>query len=197
MANRICAVEDCARVRYARGWCRIHYRRVHATGSPDRRQKSATERFWEKVDRTGGDNRCWTWTAGKSAYGYGSFHVGEGKWECAHRFAYVERFGSVPTGMHLDHICRNPSCVNPSHLRVTTCKQNLENRDLNLNNKSGFRGVHWSKSKNRWIVVVRHYRKQYFIGAFTDVNEANAAAVTARNSLFTHNDLDRPWQTHS
>jgi hypothetical protein len=38
---------------------------------------------------------------------------------------------------------------------------------------------------------VGHAGKKISGGTFTDLEEANAAAVALRNELFTHNDLDR------
>ena len=40
------------------------------------------QRFWSKVDRSGGPESCWLWVAGKS-HGYGAFFF-EGKLHGAH-----------------------------------------------------------------------------------------------------------------
>ena len=84
------------------------------------------ERFWSKVDATG---NCWEWTAYKGPLGYGKFTVTvDGKWvktHHAHRFAYEALVGSVPDGLDLDHLCRNPGCVNPDHLEPVTHRLNL------------------------------------------------------------------------
>ena len=34
----------------------------------------------------------------------------------AHRAMYEQEIGPIPGGLDLDHLCRQPSCVNPSHL---------------------------------------------------------------------------------
>lgn len=82
-----------------------------------------SERFWKKVDRRGPDE-CWLWFAWKSSKGYGRFHV-DGKGQQAHRVAYEALVGPIPKGLQLDHLCRNPACVNPAHLEPVTGKENV------------------------------------------------------------------------
>lgn len=85
------------------------------------RRRDPVERFWEKVDRTGG---CWIWTAAEDGKGYGAFGVAEGLTVKAHRFAYEDLAGPVPAGLQLDHLCRNRLCVNPDHLEPVTNREN-------------------------------------------------------------------------
>ena len=86
------------------------------------------ERFWEKVQVNPG--ACWLWTGSKDpGYGYGRFGVGYRKERTlktvlAHRYLYEAMVGKVPDGLELDHLCRNPSCVNPSHLQPISKSEN-------------------------------------------------------------------------
>lgn len=83
------------------------------------------DRFSMKFDVQ--DDGCWIWSAGKDRDGYGRFWVAERKNNvCAHRFAYQQAVGDLPDEMELDHLCRNPSCVNPDHLEVVTTVENLQ-----------------------------------------------------------------------
>ncbi len=70
------------------------------------------------------DNGCWVWTGGKARGGYGKT-THNGKCGVAHRFVYEEMVGPVPAGLQLDHLCRNPACINPAHLEPVTPKENL------------------------------------------------------------------------
>jgi hypothetical protein len=86
------------------------------------------ERFWVKVDRKAPD-QCWLWLGGHSNEGYGQFSQSHGfekrRTLLAHRVSYDLLVGSVPTGLHLDHLCRTRGCVNPAHLEPVTCRENL------------------------------------------------------------------------
>lgn len=86
---------------------------------------SVTQRFWSKVDRTGG---CWNWTAAKTKTGYGTMTLRFGdrdyKRVYVHRIAFVLGGGNLQQGMTIDHLCRNRLCVNPAHLEQVTVGEN-------------------------------------------------------------------------
>lgn len=81
-------------------------------------------RFWAKVALPNG-NGCMEWMASKSSGRYGQFGLG-GSMYYAHRISYTLAYGPIPAGFVLDHVvCQNKACVNPSHLRVCTQRDNL------------------------------------------------------------------------
>jgi hypothetical protein len=92
----------------------------------------AIERFLAKVEFTDKwyDNgivrtRCWEWTGGRSSEGYGNFRSATRPNHLVHRWAYERWVGPIPDGLHLDHLCRNPPCVNPRHLEAVTVQVNI------------------------------------------------------------------------
>lgn len=109
--------------------CRCQSGRVAAVYSLS---AADAERFWEKVDRSAGEDGCWLWLAairGKGPNAYGAFGVKceDGKWRMvpAHRVAYQLLVGPVPQDRELHHECRAVQCVNTRHLLALTRKENL------------------------------------------------------------------------
>lgn len=86
-------------------------------------RRPAIDRFWTFVQRSSPES-CWEWTGGVDKRGYGQFWSGSAGVR-AYRWLYERERGPIPTGMHLDHLCRNPSCVNPDHLEVVTPRENI------------------------------------------------------------------------
>ena len=70
---------------------------------------------------------CLEWNGCRDRKGYGK--VGRrlrGKmFYLAHRYYYALRVGDIPEGMVIDHLCRNPACINVSHLEPVTQRTNV------------------------------------------------------------------------
>ena len=76
------------------------------------------ERFWDVVwpEPMSG---CWLWAGNVDDQQYGRTpHNGRSR--RAHRISYETHKGPIPPGLVIDHLCRNPSCVNPDHLEAVT-----------------------------------------------------------------------------
>jgi len=97
---------------------------INRTRLLDVPKKTLIERFEEKVDRSGD---CWTWTSAISPNGYGVFWVGGGRSRYAHRMAweFANPGFAIPKGMVVMHSCDRRNCVNPSHLRIGTQRDNV------------------------------------------------------------------------
>jgi hypothetical protein len=114
MASSI--VPSCAR-------CGETFHRTHSS----QRYCSLECRFWSKVDKNGGANACWEWTAkARSNYKkwYGAFNVG-GRVDRSHRVAWELENGAIPEGLCVCHRCDNPKCCNPAHLFLGSHAENM------------------------------------------------------------------------
>ena len=76
--------------------------------------------FVDQVKYNGPDG-CWEWQGCRTALGYGKLHAGgRNKLVTAHRLALFFAGRPVPPDKVVDHLCRNPGCVNPKHLDIVT-----------------------------------------------------------------------------
>lgn len=73
------------------------------------------------------ENDCWVWLGAKDKDGYGQISIKKPRCTTlrAHVVSYEAINGKVPTGLVLDHLCKNPSCINPTHLEPVTNKVNI------------------------------------------------------------------------
>lgn len=87
--------------------------------------------FWEKVVIPENGDDCWGWLAEKDQWGYGRLWLGahnRPRRILAHRFSYLIHKGEITDGLEVLHSCHNPECSNPSHLRLGTQKDNMQDR---------------------------------------------------------------------
>ncbi len=119
------------------------------------------ERFWSKVDKSGD---CWIWTGSHDGKGYGVLAVERRNVRATH--LSMELAGHVVSQDKLVmHVCDNPPCVRPDHLRVATHLDNM--RDM------------FAKGRNRSIG--KSYRTHCPAGHPYD--EANTIQWTGRRTL--------------
>ena len=92
-----------------------------------KRRRPLAERFWEKVDRSGGPGSCWPFGGSRSGKGYGRLSVPGTHGETASRVAYRMSVGELGD-LQVPHKCDNPPCCNPDHLFLGTPLDNM--RDM-------------------------------------------------------------------
>lgn len=138
-----CSVPNCkgdpSKPGAARGLCIRHYGRWLKHGDPKGgghvRGGTEIERFLDRMEVL--PDGCWLWVGPLTKKGYGTFHVGDGRYMSAHRRSFQLFYGSIPEGMSVDHTCHNSDpeclggttcrhrkCVNPYHLEAVPAVEN-------------------------------------------------------------------------
>lgn len=139
-------------------------------GTPQRYIFGHTQRSKRPEYIVDSETGCWEWQRAKNRTGYGIRQEG-----LAHRIAYMRINGQLPSHIYVDHICRNPGCVNPEHLRAATPAQNSQNRSLqgNRESTSRFRGVYYDARLPRpWMTQVVIEGRRHSLGSFATEDEA-------------------------
>jgi hypothetical protein len=98
---------------------------------------SPEKRFWSRVWEDP-DTGCWYFAhrdAGKLIKTYPTFCLGgrNGPSVQVNRFAYELLIAPLDPEKELDHLCRNPPCVNPWHCEPVTHAENLLRSQLTIN----------------------------------------------------------------
>ena len=100
----------------------------------------------------------------------------------SHRLAWFITYGELPN--IIDHINRDKTDNSISNLRNCNSRQNANNRVLPRNNKSGYKGVSWSSSCNKWHSSLGYKRKTIHLGHFDCPKEASEAYESKAKELF-------------
>ncbi len=89
--------------------------------SGHRHHKPLPEIFEPRVDEV--SNECWRWPGYQHPETGYSFIRTNYKLHRVHRLAYERRFGPVPKGIDLHHLCFHRWCWNPLHLLPVNRKE--------------------------------------------------------------------------
>lgn len=100
-----------------------------------------------------------------------------------HRLAWVFITGKLPDS-YIDHINGNKLDNSMTNLREVSHAENMLNKQVYKNNSSGFKGVYYSKSKNRYEAQVRLNGIKYTYGGFLTAEEASIAYEQKSAALF-------------
>jgi len=87
----------------------------------------------------------------------------------------------------VDHVNGDKLDNRKSNLRLCTHSENLSNRGIQSNNTSGYKGVTWHKSRNKWRAFIIKDRLNIHLGYYT--NEREAAIAYNKAALHYHKEF--------
>lgn len=92
---------------------------------------------------------------------------------------------NAPEDMSVDHLNGNTLDNRKSNLRICTQFQNMANRKMNLNNKSGYKGVHWDATRSKqWAASIGVNNQKINLGSFPEARWAAMAYDLAAQHYF-------------
>lgn len=134
-------------------------------------------RFWQHVDvkNHSHSNECWIWTGAQNGRGYGIASIGKGKTMLAHRFVAQSQGDILTDETVVTHICDNPLCVRPSHLKTADQSYNM----IDMMSKGRSKNAKLTIDMVRDIRTKRISRKEFAI--LYNVSEFTVGDVQRRN----------------
>ena len=121
------------------------------------------------------------------------WHNGKQRKFKLHQLAWLYMHGSWPSPM-IDHINRIKTDNRIDNLRQVTASQNFQNKPVYKSKsglpRSGFKGVHWVRSQNKWKACIGHNGKSTYLGTFDDPEKAFLVYKQAAEKIHTHNEMN-------
>ena len=182
--TKVCSVEGCGGTnRITRGWCYKHYRRWQRHGDPlmvkQAHYESPEESLAARTEWRGG---CLVWVGYVSPKGYGTIKAQGSMW-LTHRYVWTKKYGQIPEGMQVDHVCHNRACVKIDHLRLVKPVENSQNRSGAVpGTASGVRNV--KRNGAGWSASIKKDGRQIHLGTYRTIDDAAAVARLAREKYF-------------
>lgn len=102
------------------------------------------------------------------------------EWKRIHRLI----MGVTDKNIVVDHINHNGLDNRKSNLRICTSGQNTCNCLTSKNNKSGHKGVYWSKERKKWCAQISINNKTKGLGRYDTIEEAIEACEKAAKEYY-------------
>ena len=100
----------------------------------------------------------------------------------SHRIAWFLKTGEQPPD-EIDHTNKTRIDNAEGNLRKATSSENSCNRGKQSNNTSGYKGVSWSKRRNKWKASISKDCTQHYLGYFDTPELAYEAYCNASKKL--------------
>lgn len=112
----------------------------------------------------------------------------DGRQYLASRLVWLYVHGEWPS-KNVDHINGDAADDRICNLRLAEQSQNMANIGRPAHNTSGFKGVSFDKTRQKWVAQIKENKTHHFLGRFSTPEEAHAAYCEAAHRL--HGDFAR------
>lgn len=92
--------------------------------------------------------------------------------------------GVTEPNQYIDHVNHDTLLNRKSNLNIVTNAENSQNRRKFTNNSSGYTGVYWDKSRNKWRATIMVDYKRKNLGRFDSIDEAIRVRKSAEVEYF-------------
>lgn len=92
---------------------------------------------------------------------------------------------------NVDHIKHNKFDNRKKYLRICDHIDNCKNRELGINNTSGYKGVHWHSRDSIWEAQITVNKQKKYLGRFVNLSDAVKARADAEQKYFDEFSYDR------
>lgn len=105
-----------------------------------------------------------------------------------HRVIMMLCFGHIPENAEIDHINHVRDDNRLVNLRFATQRENLKNQSVSSKNTTGVTGVHFSKTRKKYVAQIKVNRKIMHLGSYDTLEEAAAARREAELKYGFHSN---------
>jgi HNH endonuclease/AP2 domain len=126
----------------------------------------------------------WHWYTNNTKRVLRHYRIGkrnEGKYKIIHLSRVIM---NAPEDKLVDHINGNSFDNRKENLRLCTKAENSRNKKASKSNTSGYKGVSWSKQRERWESCIKINYKKKFLGYFNTAKEAAIAYNIAAKKYY-------------
>lgn len=112
----------------------------------------------------------------------------KGKNYMEHRIIMTLCFGHIPENAEIDHTNHVRDDNRLCNLRFVTGSENSRNKSVSSKSTTGVTGVHFSKTRKKYVAQIKVNRKIMHIGMFDTLEEAAAARREAELKYGFHSN---------
>lgn len=127
-------------------------------------------------------------------FGYRTVHYNRKRY-LAHRIIWEMHNGQIPEGMEIDHINHDRLDNRIENLRLVSHAENQKNQKTHRMNTSGVTGVHWCKSRRKWVARITVNGKHINLGGFDSKDSAVSARKNAERRFGFHSNHGKQMLT--